>query len=265
MNIFISEFRRKRKSIIIWSIATSLFSATILAVAPTLIDQGQELVKLLAAMPAFGEILGIQPETMTSLAGVFSMYYTMMAICFAIQASNYGFSLVSVEETDLTADFLLTKPVRRVDIITAKLLASLLALAITTLVFTGITVLSVLPIKGNYEVYYKALVLMCLSSFFIQLFFFSVGVIVSLCMKRIKAVLPLSMGLSFGLFVVNSFARTLKIEFMSYLSPFGYFDPAAILREGTYNWYNFSLNAVIVIVALSVSYILYQKRDIKSL
>ena len=43
----------------------------------------------------------------------------------ALQAANYGYSLVSVEERELTADFLLSKPVGRVQILTSKLLAAL--------------------------------------------------------------------------------------------------------------------------------------------
>ena len=61
------------------------------------------------------------------------MVFLFCQICLAIQASNYGFSLVSIEERELTADFLLAKPIGRGKILTAKLLAALAALTITNL------------------------------------------------------------------------------------------------------------------------------------
>ena len=48
---------------------------------------------------------------MSSVLGFFSFVFLFCQICLAIQAANYGFSLVSVEERELTADFLLAKPV----------------------------------------------------------------------------------------------------------------------------------------------------------
>lgn len=265
MNIFISELARKRKSIIIWSISTSAFALVIIMVAPTLIEEGAGLLQVFDAMPAFADILGIIPETMTSYAGVFSMYFTMISLCFAIQASNYGFGLVSVEETDLTADFLLTKPVKRENIITQKILASLVAFIITVVLFTGVSMLATVTLVGDYEAGYKVILLICLSALFIQLFFFGIGLFVSLCMKRIKSVLPLSMGLSFGMLMITSLARSLKIEFMQYISPFGYFDAAKILLAKGYDWSMFTINSIIVVVTIALSYVLYKKRDIKSL
>ena len=47
---------------------------------------------------------------------------------------NYGFGLVSIEESELTADFLLSKPVSRAQVLTSKLLAALTSLIITDLV-----------------------------------------------------------------------------------------------------------------------------------
>ncbi len=53
------------------------------------------------------------------------------------QAGNYGFGLVSIEESELTADFLLTKPVGGMAVITSKLVAAVTGLILTDLVPLG--------------------------------------------------------------------------------------------------------------------------------
>ena len=69
-----------------------------------------------------------------TVLGFFAFAFSFIQIMISIQAANYGFSLVSVEERELTADFLLAKPVGRAKILTSKLLAALACLLITNIV-----------------------------------------------------------------------------------------------------------------------------------
>jgi ABC-2 type transport system permease protein len=67
---------------------------------------------------------GMNGTDLSTVLGYYSFVFLFVQICLAIQASNYGFALVSIEERELTADFLLTKPVRRNRILTIKYLAA---------------------------------------------------------------------------------------------------------------------------------------------
>ena len=62
---------------------------------------------------------------LATVLGYFGLVFLFVQLCLAIQAANYGFALVSVEEREWTADFLLAKPVGRSQIMTSKLLAAL--------------------------------------------------------------------------------------------------------------------------------------------
>ena len=77
---------------------------------------------------------GMGNMDLASVLGFFGFLFVFVQLCLAIQASNYGFGLVSVEESELTADFLLSKPVSRRQVLTSKLLAAFTSLAITDLV-----------------------------------------------------------------------------------------------------------------------------------
>ncbi len=90
--------------------------------------------ELLASFPE--ELLiafGMTDMNFTSILGMFGLVFLFCQICLAIQASNYGISLVSIEEREFTADFLLAKPVSRTKIMTTKLLAAISALTVTNL------------------------------------------------------------------------------------------------------------------------------------
>ncbi len=71
---------------------------------------------------------------MATVLGFYGFVFLFVQLCLAIQAGNYGFGLVSIEESELTADFLLSKPVSRAQILTGKLLAALTSLLVTALV-----------------------------------------------------------------------------------------------------------------------------------
>ncbi len=92
---------------------------------------------------------------LSTVLGYYSFIYLFAQLCLAIQAGNYGFGLVSIEESELTADFLLSKPVGRPQILTSKLLAALASLLVTTLVVGGISFVAI-ELFRNEDITYEA-------------------------------------------------------------------------------------------------------------
>ncbi len=264
MNIFALELRKKIKSMLFW-LAGILSWAIIVAVfIPTIVEQGQNYSEILDNMGVFGDIVNINADTFSTVMGIVGMYFGMLLIVFGIQAGNYGFGLVSIEESELTADFLITKPIKRSRILTAKIAASIAVMAVTCLLYILSTYYIIMTVSDGFEVDSKALLLVLLSAFFVQLFFFAVGLVISLFLKKVKSVAPFSMGLVFSLYIVGAFARTFDIKFVEFINPFSYFETAAIASEAKYNMTYFIINLCVVLVSIAASYVLYKKRDIKS-
>ncbi|MFZ3373601.1 MAG: ABC transporter permease subunit, partial [Desulfitobacteriaceae bacterium] len=118
-------------------------------------------------------------------------------MCGSIQAMNLGISILSKEVREKTADFLLTKPVSRCKIITAKLLSTLTSLVITDVIYLIITLIMLSLIQsGAYNL--KIFLMISVTLFFVQLLFLSLGVIVSVVVPKIRSVLPISLGTVFG-------------------------------------------------------------------
>ena len=161
--------------------------------------------------PEFRAAFGLGDIDLSTVLGFFSLIYLLLQILLSIQAASYGFSLVSIEERELTADFLLTKPVARPWIMTSKLLAALAGIALTQVVVWVSTFGVINTFKGGRTYDPGLLLRMLLGLIVFQLFFLSVGLVISLLVKRVRSVTPYAMALGFGLYVLSAFGDMLEI------------------------------------------------------
>jgi ABC-2 type transport system permease protein len=265
MNIFVHEFKSYLRSVGIWSVANFLIILVYFSAFNSLSLQAEDFTRMMASFPR--ELLiafGMENLDMASLLGFFAVSFLFCQICLAIQASNYGFGLVSIEERELTADFLLSKPVSRGKILTMKLLAALLALTITNLAIWASSFFVINLNRDGRSYDHGTLVLLLLTIVVFQLFFFSVGLAVSLLMKRVRSVTPLSMALSFGMYVLSIFGKMLGDRSLEIISPFKHFDANYIVAHQSYDLPLAGISLAVILIALPASYLLYQKRNIAS-
>lgn len=261
--IFRYEFRARLKSVLIWSLSVAAILFLIMAIYPSFADEAELMRSMLAKMPpALLEAFGMNRINMADLLGFFSFVYLFVQLCLAIQAGNYGFGLVSVEESELTADFLLTKPVSRTQVLTSKLLAAVTCLTLTNLVVWIMSFVSLTTFNAGRTYTASTLLLVLVSNILFQLFFLSVGLVVSLLVKRVRSVTPYSLGLAFGMYVLSAFSGVFNEVALEYLSAFKHIDPTYIVQKAAFNTPLVLLNAAVTLVSLAVSYWLYIRRDI---
>ncbi len=263
-NIFKLEFKMHLKSVITWSLGVSALIFLYFALFPTLARDAELLNEMMAQFPeelllAFG-MTGID---LASVLGFYSFLFLFAQICLAIQAANYGFSLVSIEERDLTADFLLAKPVGRTQIMTSKLLAAFSGLTITNIVVWIVSFGAINLFREGRSFETKPLLLLLLSIVVFQLVFLSVGLVISLLVKRVRSVTPFSMALAFGMYVLSAFGSMLGDSKLENITPFKHFEPNYIIQNSAYDPLVL-LSVAAILVSLVGSYLLYAKRDIPS-
>lgn len=264
MNIFRQEFKMHSRSVIIWSLAIAALLFIYVAMFSSFAKDTELLMEMLSNFPpqlltAFGME---NVEQMATVLGYFGFAFLFAQICLAIQAAGYGFSLVSVEEREWTADFLLSKPVGRAEILTSKLLAALAGLTLTNLAVWISSFLFINLFKGDRTYETQPLLLLLLSIAVFQLFFFSVGLVISLLVKRVRSVTPYSMALGFGMYVLSVFGDMLGESTLELVTPFKHFDPSYIIGHGAYDLPLVLISVVVIVISLVGSYLLYIRRDI---
>ncbi|MGA2503837.1 MAG: ABC transporter permease subunit [Anaerolineales bacterium] len=261
--IYLHEFRARFRSVIVWSVSVAAIIFLFFSIFPGFAAQADLVNSLFSKFPpALLEAFGMQNTNFSTVLGFYSFIFVFVQLCLAIQAGNYGFGLVSIEETELTADFLLSKPVSRSQVMTSKLLAALSSLTITNLVVWVFSFISLAAFNGGRAYDTGPLILLLVSIIIFQLFFLAVGLVISLLVKRVRSVTPYSLGLGFGMYVLAAFSGVLAEVKLEYITPFKHFDPAYVVHNGGYDTPLVLLNIAVSVIALAVSYWLYIRRDI---
>jgi ABC-2 type transport system permease protein len=263
INIFRHEFKMHLRSAIIWSVSITLLLLLFISLFSSFSEQAALLNDMMQKFPkqlltAF-DLINVN---LAEVLGYFAFVFLFVQICLAIQAANYGFSLVSIEEREWTADFLVAKPVKRTQILTSKLLAALSALAITDIVVWIVSVVGITLFKGDGTYETGRLLLLLFSIVPFELFFLAVGLAISLLVKRIRSVTPYAMALGFGMYVLSVFSDMLGTSALELITPFKQFGPNYIVQHGAYDLPLVLISVSVIVIALVGSYLLYARRDI---
>jgi ABC-2 type transport system permease protein len=264
MNIFLHELRAYRKSTIIWSLSLMIIVVLFMSFYPSFSEDAEGFKKIMEGYPeAIRNALGFNLETFFTIIGFYSFPLSFITLCGAIQAMNLGTSIVSNEVREKTADFLLTKPVTRSTILTAKLMAVLTSIVITNIVYLLAAMMVAFQVKTE-DFSLKLFIMLSLTLFFIQLIFLAIGIIVSVIVPKIKSVLTVSLATVFAFYFLGMFSDTTGDNAKRYLSPFKYFDNTYIIKHSSYEATFLIVGAILIILAIAVSYFIYAKKDIHS-
>lgn len=262
MNMYLHELKSLRKSTVIWTCSMIAIALLYLSLYPSIANDAASFEKMMAGYPAsVRAMLGVSINSISSILGFYSMIITFVVLCGAIQAMNLGLSILSKETRERTADFLLVKPVSRTAIVNAKVLAALtMLLATDASYYVVASILASTVQQSGYSG--KVFLLINLTLLFIQLIFFAIGLVVSVFFDRLRSVLPVSLGTVFGCYIVGALIATGKDDASRFISPFRYFDYPSIIKNSGYEAPYLIAGAVIVLVSVATSYLVYSRKDI---
>lgn len=263
MNMYLHELKAMRKSAMIWICALIAMTALYMSVYPSITADAESFRKLLAGYPpSVRAMLGIQLESIASMLGFYSFIFSFIVLGGAVQAMIIGVSVLSKETRERTADFLLVKPVSRQSIVTAKLLAAVTILLLTNAVFYAAAAgMAGLAAKESFD--HWLFFLISLTLLFVQLIFLALGAAVSVFFNKLKGVLPISLGVVFGLYVVGALlAADDSGKAARAFSPFQYFSPAYVVEHAGYEGTFLLLGTAVVAIGIALTYFIYIRKDI---
>lgn len=265
MNILKQELRMARTTLVIWCIALIGVLSLFMLLYPSISGQLEEFQKVFESFPLeFQQAFGVADLELASILSFYQFALMYVLLAGAIQAMNMGVSIISVEVREKTGDFLFVKPVSRNRVVSMKILAVLVQILITnTIFFTAALILVTLLSTTSYNV--KLFTLVTLSLLFIQIFFASLGLFVSVFLRRIRTVLPISMGVVFIFYIIHLLNETLKDEKLGLVSPFDYFNLSEISKNMNYDSLNLLLWFVLVGVFIFLTFKLFARKDLPSI
>jgi len=264
MNIYMRELKAHTKSILIWCAGMIFLVAA---------GMGKYSAGASAGDNSMNELIGKMPQSLQNLFGVgtfdltialefFAILFMYILFLAAIHAVMLGSGIISKEERDRTAEFLLVKPVSRQKILTAKLLASVTILLVFFLVTYAVSY-AILSYYSKGAAFEDGLMKLMASFGAIQLLFLSIGAFFAGIFKNPKRSGAAGTAVMMIMYIVAVIVDVVeKLDFLKYITFFQYYDAKDILKGG-YSIIYPVISVVIIALLIYGAYHFYQKRDMK--
>lgn len=262
MNIVKHELKMSYKSLFSYTLSMFMVFSIFLFFFGAFKEGAALIDKLLQNFPPeFKAAFGFADVNLSEFNGYLSFIFGYIVLIGAVFAMKLGLSVLSEETRVKTADFLLSKPIKRTQIVTAKLFSVLILVIIQNVILYTLTLTETLIVINN-DFSLKVFTLLSMSILLVQLFFIGVGMFLSVIIKKIKNVMPITLGVVFGFFIIELVNQSLLEAKLTYLTPFSYFKGSSIISSAAYDIKYLLLDLVFFAILITLSYVVYQRKDI---
>lgn len=261
MTLVKHELKQGRTAFIIWTAAIVSLMLVCIFLFPEMKGEMEEVGEVFSSMGNFTAAFGMDKLNFGTLLGFYAVECgNILGLGGAFFAALCGISILAKEEKEHTAEFLLTHPVKRTRIVTEKLLAVLIQIALLNGIVFGLSAGAVAAIGET--VPWKELMLMHLAYFFLQLELSAVCFGISAFVRR--GSLGIGLGIAALLYFLNLIANiTEAAEFLKYITPFAYTEGADIVGNGKLDMGLVLLGMAYALAGIAAAYIKYCKKDIQ--
>ena len=261
MTILKHELRQGKLPFLIWTGSIGFLLAVCVFLFPEMKGEMDEVSEMFASMGSFTAAFGMDRLNFGTLVGYYAIECgNILGLGGAFYAALCAVGILSKEEKDRTAEFLLTHPVSRVRIITEKLLAVLLQIAAMNLILYALSLGSMAAVGE--EIPWKELNLLHLAYFLLQAELAGLCFGISAFLRKGSA--GVGLGIAAMMYFLNLIANiTEAAEFLKYITPFGYCDGADIVTSGRLDGTMAAIGAVIGMGGILAAYLKYARKDIR--
>ena len=260
MTLVRHELRRAWKSTTIWTCAIGAFIVICLFMFPEMKSQTESISSLFSSMGAFTSAFGLDVLDYGTLKGFYGIECgSILGLGGALFAALAGITTLAGEEKEGTAEFLLTHPLSRTEIVTKKLIAVLLQVIALNAVVYLLAVGSIAAIGE--AVPWKDVTLLHLAFFLLQVEIACICFGISACLWR--GGIGIGLGLAIALYFINIIANLTKdADVLKYLTPFGYADGSEVLTHGIHGP-RLLVGMGFAACGLVLAYVRYNRKDIR--
>lgn len=260
MTLVRHELRQGRLSFLIWTASIGFLLATCVFLFLEMKGQMDGINDMFGSMGSFSEAFGMDRLNFGTLVGFYAVECgNILGLGGAFYASFCAVGMLSKEEKDRTAEFLLTHPVSRTRIISEKLMAVMLQITLMNLLIYALAV-GVIAMIGE-SVPWKEVTLMHLAYYLLQIELASICFGISAFLR--KGSIGVGLGIAILLYFLNLIANIADVaSFLKYITPFGYCEGADIVADGRLDGGMVVIGMLLCLAGIAASYLKYRKKDI---
>ncbi|MGN1188663.1 MAG: ABC transporter permease subunit [Lachnospiraceae bacterium] len=260
MTIVKHEIKQGGISFSVWTLSIAFLMAICIVLFPEMKGQMDSVSDMFSSMGSFTAAFGMDQLNFGTLVGFYAIECgNILGLGGAMYAALCGISILSKEEKERTAEFLLTHPVSRLRIITEKLLAVFIQITIMNIL---IYVISIGSIKAvGEDIPWKEINLFHISYYLLQLELAGICFGISAFLR--KGSVGVGLGIAIIMYFLNIVANISdSVEFLKYITPFGYTEGADIVSNGCLDTTLVAIGMALGIVGVICGYVHYLKKDI---
>lgn len=267
-NIYFKELKLHRTSFIAWCLSIMVLILLDMALYPILMkDDFLKQLSVIFENPFLKGLMSAFGATLDGFVNVLGFYTARNTMFILLLGSFFSIliagKILSQEEHEKTAEFLLTKPVTRSEVVWSKLVAyfSLLLTLNIVILITGF--ISIEIFKGDSEYRLAAFLIHTFYCFLLMLTVGAMGLFLSLWIKRGRPTTNISIGIIIGGYFIDAASKvTPKLDIIGYLSPFKYVDSSVLSPDYGLMWWRILYFLAISLLLFTLTFIIYKKKDI---
>ena len=260
MTLVKHELKQGKISFLIWTASIGFLLAICIFLFPEMKGQMDSVNDMFASMGSFTEAFGMDRLNFGTLIGFYAVECgNVLGLGGAFFAALCAVGILSKEEKDKTAEFLLTHPVSRKRIITEKLIAVLLQITAMNLIIYALAVGAIAAVGE--EIPWKEISLMHLAYYLLQVELAGICFGISAFLRKGSA--GVGLGIAAMMYFLNLIANIADVaEFLKYITPLGYCEGADIVANGRLDGAMVAIGVVMGIGGIVIAYLKYTKKDI---
>ncbi|MBR3199236.1 MAG: ABC transporter permease subunit [Bacilli bacterium] len=258
------EFKTNFKSFIIWLSILIIIFLIVYLIYPYIItdDTMKSLDEMMKVFPP--ELLKAFNMDLASINSAYgwlkSEGFMFILIITGIYSSMLGSSVVLKEENDKTIEYLESLPIKRSNILTNKIIVSIIYIILMVVIFGIFNYVSLL-ISGDFN--HREYILLSVTPLFVALPFFSINLFISTFLHKTRKTIGISLGLVFLSYVLSVLSElSTKVEFLKYFSIYTLADTRNVITNTSINSVMVIISLIITLIFILASYIRYNKKEL---
>ena len=260
MTIVRHELRQGSRAFLIWTASVAFLLGICIFLFPEMKGEMDNISEMFASMGSFTAAFGMDKLNFGTLTGYYAIECgNVLGLGGAFFAALCGVAMLSKEEKERTAEFLLTHPVSRTRIVTEKLAAVMIQVAAMNLIVYAVSVGSMAAVGE--EIPWKEVNLLHLAYFLLQIELAGICFGISAFMRR--GSIAVGLGLAALMYFLHLIANiTESAASLKYVTPFAYCDGADIVANGSLDGPKIAIGMALCAAGIAAAYWQYTKKDI---
>ncbi len=267
MNIFLRELRAHTKSLLVWSASMVFLVMGGMLKYSAFQKTGDAINDMFKDLPAgMMKVMGITSgQDLTSVGVFYSIFFLYFMLMMSVHSTMLGASIIAKEERDKTADFLLVKPVRRYQVVTAKICAALVLVVLFNLVTFVSSAIAVAPYNDSGTSLTGPIFSLTSALLVVQIMFLGIGLLLGAWAHNAEKASGLATTVILSTFLLKVFIDLKEeIHYLEFLTPFRYFKSYDVMFNHDIRIPFVILSLTVAIATIAGTYFFFQKRDLHS-